>query len=240
MPAMNLRQPAEQDKKQPMSQSQNSDLEHVLFDYSRLARTGLPEAVFSERKPLPVLESLMKKFSTGKPPILFTRLWPDTFRSLPSELQAAYNYDPVSGTAFCATMAAHAKGSVAVVSAGSADAQVAMEAMRTLVYLGIKATFFEDCGVAGLWRLVKRLPEINAHAVIIAVAGMEGALGSVLGGLSPRPIFAVPSSVGYGASSGGHAALSGMLASCAPGVAVLNIDNGYGAACAAARVVNGL
>ena len=124
------------------------------------------------------------------------------------------------------------------VSAGAADAPVAREAARTLDYLGIARTLFEDCGVAGLWRLSERLPEINAHSAVIAVAGLEGALASVLGGLTPLPVFAVPTSVGYGVARGGAAALSGMLASCAPGVAVLNIDNGYGAACAAARVVN--
>ncbi len=97
---------------------------------------------------------------------------------------------------------------------------------------------FEDCGVAGLWRLAHHLEQINDHDAVIVVAGMEGALASVVGGLCPRPIFAVPTSIGYGVSSGGKAALDGMLASCAPGISCLNIDNGYGAACAAARVVN--
>lgn len=210
----------------------------VLFDYAREARIGLPEAVFSEAKPLPVLLGLLEKFVNGEPPVLFTRLDRERFAAAPREVAAQYDYDPVSRTAFAATMPKRESGSVAIVSAGSADAQVAGEAFRTLQYLGITATLFEDCGVAGLWRLLERMPKIAAHRAIIVVAGMEGALASVVGGLSPLPIFAVPTSVGYGVSANGQAALAGMLASCAPGISVLNIDNGYGAACAAARIMN--
>jgi NCAIR mutase (PurE)-related protein len=127
---------------------------------------------------------------------------------------------------------------VAVVSAGSADAFVTWEAARTLDYLGLGCTVYEDSGVAGLWRLAGRLDEINAHQVVIVVAGLDAALASVLGGLTPRPVFAVPTSVGYGQAQAGLAALNSMLVSCSPGLGVFNIDNGYGAACAAARVIN--
>ena len=157
---------------------------------------------------------------------------------MPEDVRLGYDYDPVSRTAFGDRLPERQGPSVAVVSAGAADAPVAREAARTLLYLGIPHRLFEDCGVAGLWRLTERLLEINAHSAVIAVAGLEGALASVLGGLTPLPVFAVPTSVGYGVARDGAAALTGMLASCAPGVAVLNIDNGYGAACAAARVVN--
>lgn len=218
--------------------TKNQDLCGVLFDYARAARIGLPEAVFCEDKPFAVLVELLEKFADGKPPILFTRLWPDVFARLENGLSCAYDYDPVSGTAYAAVCPYGGSGSVAVISAGAADARVAREAARTLEYLGIPHALFEDCGIAGLWRLAERLAEINAHDAAIVVAGMEGALASVLGGLTPLPVFAVPASVGYGVASQGRAALTGMLASCAPGVAVLNIDNGYGAACAAARVVN--
>lgn len=213
-------------------------MEHVLFDYARIARTGLPEAVFCERKPLEVLIQLLRTFANGKPPILFTRLWPQTFSLLPEDLATIYNYDPVSGTAFVAALPKRDGRGVGIVSAGSADAQVSQEAARTLEYLGIPFALYEDCGVSGLWRLTEKLPSINSHDVIIVIAGMEGALASVLGGLSPKPIFAVPTSVGYGVSKGGRAALNAMLSSCAAGITVLNIDNGYGAACAAARVEN--
>ena len=92
--------------------------------------------------------------------------------------------------------------------------------------------------MAGLWRLAERLDEVNTFDALIVVAGLDAALASVMGGLTPKPVFAVPTSVGYGAAQGGHAALASMLSSCAPGVAVMNIDNGYGAACAAARIIN--
>lgn len=215
-------------------------LPHILFDFSRPARVGLPEAVFCEKKPLQVLRSLLEKFSSGDPPILFTRLREEVFVQMPSQIQAAYNYDPVSGTAFAKCCPPVSYGSVGLISAGSADAPVTLEAARTLEYLGIRHDLYEDCGISALWRLAGQLDVINAHNALVVIAGMEGALASVVGGLSPRPIFAVPTSVGYGAGAGGKAALSGMLASCAPGIAVLNIDNGYGAACAAARVINQL
>lgn len=213
-------------------------IDHVLFDYARISRTGLPEAVFCEKKPLDVLLQLMRTFASGDPAILFTRLWSDKFSLLPEDLRHLYNYDPVSGTAFAATLPQKAGRGVGIVSAGSADAQVSFEAARTLEYLGIPFSLYEDCGVSGLWRLTQQLEQINRHVALIVIAGMEGALASVLGGLSPLPVFAVPSSVGYGVCNGGQAALNAMLASCAQGIAVLNIDNGYGAACAAARVVN--
>lgn len=210
----------------------------VLFDFARTGRIGLPEAVFCQGKPLNVLIDLLRRFSSGKPPILFTRLASDVWQGLPQDARAPYGYDALSHTAFAARMPKNDKGKVAIVSAGAADAPVSHEAARTLDYLGITNTLFEDCGVAGLWRLGRHLEQINDHDAVIVVAGMEGALASVVGGLCPRPIFAVPTSIGYGVSSGGKAALDGMLASCAPGISCLNIDNGYGAACAAARVVN--
>lgn len=217
--------------------SEINDLPGVLFDFGRRARVGLPEAVYSQSKPLDALIGLLKKFASGEPPILFTRLDEERARLVPPEIMAVYDYDPVSRTAFARALPPRPKGSVAVIAAGAADAFVSRECARTLEYLGIKFTLYEDCGVSALWRVVERLPEINAHDAIVVVAGMEGALASVVGGLSPKPIFAAPTSVGYGVGEKGRAALAGMLSSCAPGVAVLNIDNGYGAACAAARVV---
>ena len=216
--------------------SEDGDLSGIIFDYGRVARVGLPEAVYSEGKPLAALVGLLGKFASGDPPILFTRLAPERAAQAPPEIMAAYDYDPVSRTAFAASLP-HRKGfSAAVISAGAADAPVARECARTLQYLGLEHRLYEDCGVAALWRLTRRLEDINASDAVIVIAGMEGALASVVGGLTPKPIFAVPTSAGYGAGEKGRAALIGMLSSCAPGVAVLNIDNGYGAACAAARI----
>jgi pyridinium-3,5-biscarboxylic acid mononucleotide synthase len=215
----------------------------ILFDHSRTARIGLPEAVFCEGKPFEALVELLGQFGHGSGrPVLFTRLTQDVFAQAPEAIRSGYDYHPLSRTAFGDTLPPKAedKGRVAVVSAGTADGFVAWEAARTLAYMGIRHQVFEDCGVAGLWRLAERLGEINAFDAVIVVAGLDAALASVMGGLTPKPIFGVPTSVGYGVAKGGKAALASMLSSCAPGVAIMNIDNGYGAACAAARVVNGL
>lgn len=212
----------------------------ILFDHARQARIGLPEAVFCAGKSQDALMDLLGRFgkSSGQP-ILFTRLAPEIFAQAPEAVRNDYDYHALSRTAYGATLPPNPRGKVAIVSAGTADGPVAWEAARTLCYLGITHTLFEDCGVAGLWRLAERLPLINRFDAVIVVAGLDAALVSVMGGLTDKPIFGVPTSVGYGVAQGGNAALASMLASCAPGVAILNIDNGYGAACAAARVIHG-
>jgi NCAIR mutase (PurE)-related protein len=211
----------------------------ILFDHARAARIGLPEAVFCEHKSTEALISLLEERGLDpSAPLLFTRLAPDLFRALPLELQEKYCFNALARTAYAFTLPKKDKGRVAVVSAGTADGRVTWEAACTLDYLGIRREVYEDNGVAGLWRLTSNLDEVNAFDVVIVTAGLDGALASVMGGLTGRPIFAVPTSVGYGMAKGGEAALACMLVSCAPGVAVMNIDNGYGAACAAARVVN--
>jgi pyridinium-3,5-biscarboxylic acid mononucleotide synthase len=210
----------------------------VLFDFDRSARIGLPESVFCQGKPLEALTALLRKFARGTGhPVLFTRLSLEVFAALPRDVQDGVDYHAQSCTAWGDTLPRRDGGRVAIVSAGTSDGAVAWEAGRTLSYLGIAHTMFEDCGVAGLWRLTERLADINSHDVVIAVAGMDAALASVLGGLTAKPLLAVPTSVGYGAANAGKTALNSMLASCAPGVSVFNIDNGYGAACAAARIV---
>lgn len=214
-------------------------MEHILFDHARAARTGLPEAVFCEGKTPEIVGELLVRFGRGKgSPVLFTRLEPAVFAAFPESVRQGVDYHALSRTAFGETFSQRPTGCVAVVSAGTADGFVTWEAARTLTYLGIRHTVFEDCGVAGLWRLTERLEAINSHDAVIVIAGLDAALASVLGGLTPKPLFAVPTSVGYGVAAAGRTALSSMLASCAPGIGVLNIDNGYGAACAAARVVN--
>lgn len=214
-------------------------MERVLFDHARTARIGLPEAVFCESKDPEVLRELIQVHGRdSERPALFTRLEPGVFFGLPEDVQKQVDYHPLSRTAFGRPMPVRAGGKVAVISAGTADGRATWEAARTLAYLGIAHTVYEDSGVAGLWRLASRLEEVNSHQAVIVVAGLDAALASVLGGLTPKPIIAVPTSVGYGMAMEGRAALSAMLVSCAPGVCVMNIDNGYGAACAAARIIN--
>lgn len=210
----------------------------VLFDHCRAERIGLPESVFCESKPFEALQMLVREHTKpGARPVLFTRLSQDVFNRLDPEAASRLDYHPLSRTAFNAVMPARGEGKAAVVSAGTSDGPTAWEAARTLDYLGIGRTVYEDSGVAGLWRLTSRLEEINAHRAVIVVAGMDAALASVLGGLTPLPVIAVPTPVGYGVAEGGRTALHAMLASCAPGVTVMNIGNGYGAACAAARIM---
>lgn len=211
----------------------------ILFDHGRNARIGLPEAVFCERKSKDSLHLLLTEYGQDpERPILFTRLSPEIFYALPEAIQSVYDYHELSRTAFISRLPQREKGVVAVISAGTADGNVTWEAVRTLDYLGISHQIYEDNGVAGLWRLAHNLEDLSRADVIIVVAGLDAALASVVGGLSRKPIFAVPTSVGYGMAQSGKTALASMLVSCAPGVSVLNIDNGYGAACAAARVIN--
>ena len=189
----------------------------ILFDHARASRIGLPEAVFCEGKPFEAVRELLEQFGRGSGrPVLFTRLAPEVFGQMPATVRAQYDYHALSRTAFGDSLPAVRKGRVAIVSAGTSDGSVTWEAARTLEYLGIEHAVFEDCGVAGLWRIAERLEEINRFQAVIVVAGLDAALASVMGGLTS------------------------MLSSCAPGIAVMNIDNGYGAACAAARVVNNL
>lgn len=210
----------------------------IRFDIERDRRIGLPEAVFCAGKPREALLTLLTRFAADdEKPILFTRLSPEVWAGVPESLRAKYDYDPLSRTAWHRTCPRIESGVAAVVSAGTADGFVTHEVRRTLQYLGRTVRVFEDCGVAGLWRIQKAIDDINRCDVVVVAAGLDAALASVLGGLTDKPIFAVPTSVGYGIAAEGRTALSSMLASCAPGVAVMNIDNGYGAACAAARVL---
>jgi NCAIR mutase (PurE)-related protein len=157
---------------------------------------------------------------------------------LPEVWRQGLDYDPVSATAyFGAPLPCSGPAQVAIVTAGTSDVPVAREALRTLAFQGRPARLIADVGVAGLWRLLQRVDELAAMRVVIVAAGMDAALPSVVGGLVPGVVIAVPTSVGYGVAAGGQTALNAILASCAPGIAVVNIDNGYGAACAALRVL---
>lgn len=210
----------------------------ILFDHSRPERIGLPETVFCQGKTVDAVAGLMREHvGPLASPLLFTRLSKDMFEAIPEDVRKQVDYHELSRTAWTGVLQEVKRGRAALVSAGTSDGPVLWEAARTLEYLGFCRTVFEDSGVAGLWRLAGRLDEINSFDAIILVAGMDAALASVLGGLTPKPVIAVPTSVGYGVAEGGKTALHSMLASCAPGVTVMNIDNGYGAACAAARIL---
>ena len=210
-------------------------MSEFVLDEARTARIGLGEAVFCAGKSPAQIAAILDH---AQVPMLLTRLDPDRFAALPVGQQADLDYDPVSGTAFFGAAApVDGPAAVAVVTAGTSDVPVAREAVRTLRFAGRDAVLVADVGVAGLWRLLRRVDELRALPVVIVAAGMDAALPSVLGGLLPGVIIAVPTSVGYGVAAGGHAALNAILSSCAPGLLTVNIDNGYGAACAALRVL---
>ncbi|WP_332814151.1 nickel pincer cofactor biosynthesis protein LarB [Ramlibacter sp.] len=210
----------------------------VLLDDDRRERIGIDEAVFSQTKSDDQLLAIARQAAASGSGRLFTRLAAGQFAAIDAQLAGAMDYDPVSRTGIIGpVMPRRNGGRVAIVTAGSSDLPVAREAARTLLYHGQAATELHDVGVAGLWRLMSRLGELSGANGLIVVAGMEGALPTVLGGLLPLPIVAVPTSVGYGVSGGGRVALESALASCAPGLTVVNIDNGYGAACAMLRIL---
>ena len=214
----------------------------IRFDHQRGERIRLPESVFCQDKSVAMLNEIIAELVKGAAArVLFTRFDREKFGALDPDLATHLDYHELSGTALLGgTREERVPGKVAIITAGTADLPVAWEAQRTLQYLGVASTLVADVGVAGLWRLQERLDEINEHDVLIVVAGMDAALVSVVGGLTCRPLIGVPTSTGYGVSAGGRTALESMLASCSPGVTVVNIDNGYGAACAAARILQGI
>lgn len=213
--------------------------DEFTLDFERDARIGLEEAVFCAGKSAPQIDAIVEAAAARGARFLLTRLDPDKHAALLPVHRSALDYCPVSRTAFLGTpRVIEGPARIAIVAAGTSDVPVAREVERTLAYQGRAATLVADVGVAGLWRLTRRLDEIRAHPVVICVAGMDAALPSVLGGLVSGAIVGVPTSVGYGVAEGGRTALDAMLASCAPGLTVVNIDNGYGAACAALRLLH--
>lgn len=208
----------------------------IKLDFDRQSRTGLAEAVLCHSKSFEQLLAICQTLQDAQQPMLFTRLEASVFQQIENKMHGFLDYDPVSKTAFHEVRIENIKtGEIAVVTGGTSDVPVAREAMRTLQFYGHQALEINDVGVAGLWRLNERLNELKNKKIVICVAGMDAALPTVLGGLIPGLIIAVPSSVGYGAARGGETALHSLLSSCAPGLVVVNIDNGYGAACAAIR-----
>ena len=211
----------------------------VRPDTGRAERVGLDEAIFCAGKSAGQIEFILREAHTRAAGLLLTRLDAERLDALSADIRAQLDYDSLSRTAFfgAAHASAVAGARVAILSAGTSDVFAAREAERTLAWYGEPAAEFYDVGVAGLWRLTDRLEEIRRFPVLIVAAGMDAALLSVVGGLVRGCVIGLPTSVGYGVASGGRTALDAMLASCAPGLAVVNIDNGYGAACIALRML---
>ena len=213
-------------------------LDESIIDFDRRSRLGLVEAIWGEHKTVEQISEILNKFQNACETALVTRVSKEKGEKLSKEFPYA-KFHEKSG---CFTMGEFAECTslseeVAILSGGTSDLSVVLEAEIALNLHGIKTKLLIDVGVAGLYRLLDRLEEIKLAKVVIACAGMEGALPTVLAGLIPQPIIGLPVSVGYGISGGGKTALEGMLASCAPGLLVVNIDNGYGAAMAAIRIL---
>jgi pyridinium-3,5-biscarboxylic acid mononucleotide synthase len=210
-------------------------------DFERGARIGLDEAMFCESKTVDQISAIVDvvRAKTGR--MLLTRLDRSKYEALLARHDARLDYDSLSRTAILGdphpTLPMEP---VAIVMAGTSDLPVGREAGRTLAFAGQRYREHTDIGVAGLWRLLERIEDIRLSPVVIVAAGMDAALISVVGGLVSAPVIALPTSVGYGVALGGTTALHAALASCAPGISVVNIDNGYGAASAALRIVRAM
>ncbi|MBW1644930.1 MAG: nickel pincer cofactor biosynthesis protein LarB [Deltaproteobacteria bacterium] len=213
------------------------DIGIAHLDTHRGLRDRLGEVVFAAGKTTSQLETILRHLLTMPGNILVTRL-DDRQAAALQPLFPQFTYDEVGRCLVCRRREIEpaGRGTVLVVTAGTSDLPVAREAVITLELLGQPVELLADVGVAGLHRLLAYREQLWRAAVIVAVAGMEGALPSVIAGLVDRPVIAVPTSVGYGAAFGGVAALLGMLNTCASGVGVVNIDNGFGAACLAALI----
>jgi pyridinium-3,5-biscarboxylic acid mononucleotide synthase len=206
----------------------------VELDLDRAARRGYPEAVLCAGKTPEQVGVIAGQLRGHR--ALFTRASPEHAAAVLAALPEAFHEPDCGLLAWPPDPPDPVGGEVLVLSAGTADHAVAREALLTARHLGRRAELVMDVGVAGLHRVLSRLEQLRAARVIVVVAGMDGALPSVVAGLVPAPVVAVPTSTGYGAAFGGLAALLSMLNSCAPGVAVVNIDNGYGAGHLAAQI----
>ena len=213
------------------------DLGYARLDHHRPLRTGWPEVVLAEGKTKEQVAGIVAAMCGRGQPVLVTRASPEVYDTVTGEVPTA-RYNALARCIVVADAGAKAPADVGllIVTGGTADLPVAEEAALTAELMGCKAGRVNDVGVAGLHRLLAQRDRLQAARVIIAVAGMEAALASVVSGLVSAPVIAVPTSVGYGASFGGLAAMLGMLNACAPGVGVVNIDNGFGAGYLAAQI----
>ena len=213
----------------------------IRFDFQRRERIGLIEAIWGADKNIDQLKRISKEVLNKKEVVFITRINREKANYLLDLYRDAIFYEEAN----CLVIGENVNKfsttkKVAIISGGSSDLAATLEAKLSLEIYGINCRTFIDVGVAGLHRLLNEIEEIKKYDVLIVCAGMEGALATVIGGLLPQPIIAVPVSVGYGVSKNGETALNSMLSSCAPGIAVMNIDNGYGAAMAAIRIIKSI
>ncbi|MGO9566310.1 MAG: nickel pincer cofactor biosynthesis protein LarB [Desulfomonilaceae bacterium] len=216
---------------------QTEDLGFACVDHHRAVRLGFPEVIFGQGKTVEQIVGIFRSLQARQDIVLITRVDEDKAREILKKTSGLqHNAEARTLLYSSKKIKTIGRGTLLVVCAGSSDIPVAEEAKVTASALGNKVDTLYDVGVAGIHRLLSNNRKLRSASVIIVVAGMEGALPSVIGGLVDRPVIAVPTSIGYGASFGGIAALLGMLNSCAPGVVVVNIDNGFGAAYAATMI----
>lgn len=221
-----------------MNKLLEDDLGFARIDYDRDTRCGLPEVVFAPGKSVDQIATIFRATVRNNRNAWAARVSVEQAAALAGLLPEAVYHADAGALTWDVAELPERSGLAAVLAAGTSDVPVAEEAAFTAERLGVQVMREYDVGVAGLHRLLRRIEEIRKAGVIIAVAGMEGALPAVVSGLVPAPIIAVPTSVGYGVGAGGIAALLGMLTGCAPGVAVVNIDNGFGAGVMAAKINN--
>ena len=213
-----------------------TDLGFARIDHHREVRTGYPEIVYCAGKTVEQVKEIFRVMSEHENNIFGTRADEEMFKAVKSILPETRFYKEARIVSIKRKESEVPDTKIAVITAGTSDIPVAEEAAVTAELLGNKVVRIYDAGVAGIHRLVDKLPEIKSCRVVIVIAGMEGALASVVGGLVDKPVIAVPTSIGYGANFGGVSALLAMLTSCSSGVTVVNIDNGFGAGFSASMI----
>ena len=220
-----------------MQEMPYKDLEYAKVDYHRELRNGFPEVIYSPGKSLEQIQGIVADMlARTKSNILASRADEQVYAAIRELTEDAVYYKDARSVVVKRQEYPVSEEYIAVVTAGTSDIPVAEEAAVTAMVMGNAVRRLYDVGVAGIHRLLDNVEVINRARVIIVVAGMEGALASVVGGLTDKPVIAVPTSIGYGANFGGISALLGMLSSCASGIGVVNIDNGFGAACMASKI----
>lgn len=220
-----------------MQEMPYKDLDYAKVDYHRELRNGFPEVIYSPGKSLEQIRGIVADMlRRTKGNILASRADEQVYETIRELTEDAVYYQEARAVVVKRQEYRETDSYIAVVTAGTSDIPVAEEAAVTAMVMGNSVKRLYDVGVAGIHRLLDNVEVINQAKVIIVVAGMEGALASVVGGLTDKPVIAVPTSIGYGANFGGLSALLGMLTSCAGGIGVVNIDNGFGAACMASKI----
>jgi len=212
------------------------DLGFAKLDHHRALRTGMPEVIFAAGKTASQVSAIFARMAQAGGNVLATRASDEMWHAVQAAVPHAEHHPTARCITLSQTPAPAGKGTVGVVCAGTSDLPVAEEAAVTARLMGNTVELIADVGVAGIHRLLAQKASLQSARVLIVCAGMEGALPTVVGGLVHAPVLAVPTSVGYGASFGGVAALLGMLNTCSPNVSVVNIDNGFGAACIASLI----